>query len=220
MNGIQYKLQRLPLQIGDLIGFGTPTHADYYEDTQRYVYRVEQRDDTIADTIDLVSDDEKPEMVEIDDSDSDSSDSSNIDEKHTIDANEYMQTQLPQVDPEVMRRVENLQKRKKELAAAKLIDAKPLKKRRKTILQEDYVWQDGLQTKRAANDLPGMMATTVPIAEQRAARLAEIGVKERLAREEAERIEAAKRVRAVPKVKRTLVTRNERLAEEMLRNQQ
>lgn len=267
--------------MGDLIGFGTRTFNIDETDENRYIYRLDQRNEYIAETIDLVTDsdtDPNPDPDPVSDdsrssdaevvelslssgSDSDSPDNYNArkqnvfhadDEKtwrsyepmangseemppnHFVfscensaapqsdifnfgfgahqtssQANLFESTSPPPttnvIDSSVMKRLELLKQQKKEAAEAKLINAQPLRKRRQTLVDNSC-------------SAPSFQASTsIAISlQERATRLAEIGEKERVAREEAERLAAAKRVRVQPKVKQTHRSRGDKLAETML----
>lgn len=110
------------------------------------------------------------------------------------------------IESSVMKRLELLKQKKKEAAEAKLITAQPLRKRRQTLVDISYSTPPQHQAS---------VSITISL-QERATRLAEIGEKERVAREEAERLAAAKRVRVQPKVKQTHRSRGDKLAETML----
>lgn len=233
MNGNQYHSNTMDiyLKAGDVIGFGSRTFDYEDTDTMRYVYRVDRRPDTNDEIIDLISDDEvedtprQPTEATIDDLSSESDDDATTSSANcTSDGGHDGQSDenRSQVDANVWERIQRCLQKKKEIAEARIIAAKPIRQRRRTLIDMEHTMRataaTAAATNRRSDDIEADRDQVDEAKRQRLAKLAEIGEQERLIREEAERIAAANRVRAEPKVKRTMLSRNEKLVWNIMRD--
>lgn len=203
------------LYLGDIIGFGSRTYNYDPNDSNRYVYRVDERDETPVEIIELSDDDEDIQTS----ADHVSASLSNEDKGEALVSTEWHEPdQTPlrgQPDKEAWQRVQKLLMMKQKIADAQIVQAMPLRKRRQTMVDGSGL-NTSLEHRRAS--MSGCRHPEVAEKKIRAAKLAQLGARDRIARDEAERIAAENRVQFVPKVKRTMCSRNEKLVLDVIRN--